>query len=385
MSITVAEQVLLASMKARMPAVLVGPPGVGKTAKLYELARRMGYELITLVGSQLDPTDIVGLPKGELMGKTEDGKDIYGTVNLSPWWQVQILRNKKVILFLDEMSNTSSATRASMLTMLQSREFPNGQKMPSDTIIVGAMNPTEQAADGYDLDAPTTNRINFIVWSPSVEEWKNGMLIAWGKKVTPAELEWRSLVVRFIEDSPASLQKLPAGTVNTPESFGVNPNDASEMEVLRYAWPSRRSWDNLSRVLAKSPDNKVVQDTLAQGIVGYEQAAKFRDWLNRNSKISPGQLLANPKSVNWKLASVDQSNFLLRSVIDSIHDKKTSVQAINVFEEIVRQKMQGIAAGYMKELNGKVTQSTLDRDTIEKNRIRMNSLAQAFASVAKNM
>ena len=372
-------------MKARMPAVLVGPPGVGKTAKLYELARRMGYELITLVGSQLDPTDIVGLPKGELMGKTEDGKDIYGTVNLSPWWQVQILRNKKVILFLDEMSNTSSATRASMLTMLQSREFPNGQKMPSDTIIVGAMNPTEQAADGYDLDAPTTNRINFIVWSPSVEEWKNGMLIAWGKKVTPAELEWRSLVVRFIEDSPASLQKLPAGTVNTPESFGVNPNDASEMEVLRYAWPSRRSWDNLSRVLAKSPDNKVVQDTLAQGIVGYEQAAKFRDWLNRNSKISPGQLLANPKSVNWKLASVDQSNFLLRSVIDSIHDKKTSVQAINVFEEIVRQKMQGIAAGYMKELNGKVTQSTLDRDTIEKNRIRMNSLAQAFASVAKNM
>jgi len=372
-------------MKARMPAVLVGPPGVGKTAKLYELARRMGYELITLVGSQLDPTDIVGLPKGELMGKTAEGKDIYGTVNLSPWWQVQILLNRKVILFLDEMSNTSSATRASMLTMLQSREFPNGQKMPAETIVVGAMNPTEQAADGYDLDAPTTNRINFIVWSPSVEEWKEGMLNAWGKKVPAAELDWRSLIVRFIEDSPASLQKLPAGTVNTPESFGVNPNDASEMEVLRYAWPSRRSWDNLSRVLAKAPDNKVVQDTLAQGIVGYEQAAKFRDWLNRNSKISPGQLLANPKSVNWKLASVDQSNFLLRSVIDNIHDRKTSVQAINVFEEIVRQKMQGIAAGYMKELNGKVTQSTLDRDTIDKNRMRMNSLAQAFSSVAKNM
>lgn len=385
MAITIAEKVLLASMKARMPAVLVGPPGVGKTAKLYELAERMGYELITLIGSQLDPTDIVGLPKGELLGKSEDGKDIYGTVNLSPWWQVRILLYKKVVLFLDEWSNTSAATRASMLTMLQSREFPNGQKMPKETIVVGAMNPTEQAADGYDLDAPTTNRINFIVWAPSVEEWKAGMLKAWGKTVSQTELEWRRRIVSFIEDSPASLQKLPSSTVNTPEAFGVNPKDASEMEVLRYAWPSRRSWDNLARVLAYSDGDRLIQDTLAQGIVGYQEASKFRDWLNRNSQLSPGELMANPKAIQWKKITQDESTFLLRSVIDSILDKKSSVQAIAVFEEIARQGAQGIGAGYIRELMSRCTKSDLDQDTIAKNRQRLQALSQAYGSISSKM
>lgn len=371
-------------MKARMPAVLVGPPGVGKTAKLYELAARMGYELITLIGSQLDPTDIVGLPKGELLGKTEDGQDIFGTVNLSPWWQVRILLKRKVILFLDEMSNTSSATRASMLTMLQSREFPNGQKMPAETIVVGAMNPTEQAADGYDLDAPTTNRINFIVWSPSVEEWKEGMLRAWGKKVGERELEWRRKIVRFITDSPASLQRLPS-TVNSPETYGANPKDPSEMEVLRYAWPSRRSWDNLSRVLAQAEPVPVVQDTLAQGIVGYVEASKFRDWLKRNSEISPGDLLANPKVVNWKKVGTDQATYLLRSVVDNIHDRKTASQVIAIFEEIARQGAQGIGAGYIREVASKVTHSDLGQDTIAKNRQRMTALAQAYSSITSKM
>lgn len=387
-SITVAEQVLLASMKARMPAVLVGPPGVGKTAKLYELAKRMGYTLITLIGSQLDPTDIVGLPKGELLGKTEDGKDIYGTVNLSPWWQVEILLKKKVILFLDEMSNTSSATRASMLTMLQSREFPNGQKMPADTIVVGAMNPTEQAADGYDLDAPTTNRINFIVWAPSVEEWKAGMLKAWGKKVTPNELAWRQRVVRFIEASPESLQQLPDSSpaVENPVSYGANAKDPSEMEVFRYAWPSRRSWDNLSRVLAFTDDkHPVVQDTIAQGIVGYVQASKFRDWLKRNSKMSPLDLMENPRSIDWRRTGQDESTFLLRGVIDHIKDAKTSIQAIAVFEEIARQKMQGIGAGYMKELMSQSTKSSLDQDTIRANRQRLQALTQAYGKISSNM
>lgn len=384
MSITIAEKVLLASMKSRMPAVLVGPPGVGKTAKIYELCERMNYELITLVGSQLDPTDIVGLPKGEKLGVTEDGQDIYGTVNLAPWWQVRILTKKRVLLFLDEMSNTSSATRASMLTMLQSREFPNGHKMPRDTIIVGAMNPTEQAADGYDLDHPTTNRINFIVWSPSEAEWKNGMLRAWGKKVSKGEMEWRKKIVRFIEDSPESLQKLPT-TVNAPEAYGVNPLDASEMEVFRYAWPSRRSWDNLSRVFANADNDHMVQDTLAQGIVGYECAAKFRDWLNRNSKVTTRDLMNDPKIVDWKSASQDASNFLLRSVLDSIVDSKSSTQAIMVFEEVARQGMQGIGAGYIRELIAKSTKSDLDQVTIGKNQKLIMELSKAYKSVAKNM
>lgn len=162
---------LRATVEARKPCMLVGAPGVGKTATIRAMAESMGYELITLLGSQMDPTDITGLPKGEVIAQDEEGKDIWGTVYLSPWWQVKILQKKKVMLFLDEFSNTSSAVRASMLTMLQNREFPNGTVMPDETIVLGAMNPTEQASDGWELDKPTTNRITFLVWRSLNEDW----------------------------------------------------------------------------------------------------------------------------------------------------------------------------------------------------------------------
>lgn len=381
---SLAESSLLASMKARMPAVLVGPPGVGKTATMRNLAERMGYELITIVGSQLDPTDIVGLPKGELLGKTEDGQDIYGTVNLSPWWQVRILKDKKIVLFLDEMSNTPAQVRASMLTLLQDREFPNGLKMPKETIVVGAMNPTEEAADGNDLDYPTTNRINFIVWSPPVSDWKTGMLRAWGKEVSAEEMEWRKRIVNFIESMPSQLQKLPSDTAS-PQAYGVDPNNASEVEVLRYAWPSRRSWDNLSRVLPYAKNNTAVEDTLAQGIVGYSAAVDFREWLNTNTSITPEQLLRDPKGYNWSNSNLSEAKSLLRSILEFAKDERYSTRAIVVFEEIANQGQQSLAAGDIAELGKITTNPKFQQEIVQRNRQRFLKLAQQFQQINSAM
>lgn len=44
------------------PVVLISQPGQGKTAVVYALAAERGYEVITIVGSQKDRTDITGLP-----------------------------------------------------------------------------------------------------------------------------------------------------------------------------------------------------------------------------------------------------------------------------------------------------------------------------------
>lgn len=381
----VAELSLLASMKSRMPAVLVGPPGVGKTSKIYELTEKMGYELITLIGSQLDPTDIVGLPKGEHLGVDDEGRDIHGTVNLAPWWQVRILQHRKVVLFLDEITNSSPQVRASQLTMLQHREFPNGSKMPQETIVVGAMNPTDEAADGHDLDYPTTNRINFIVWSPTVAEWKEGMRKAWGNtNASTEEMEWRERIVRFIEHTPSQLQKLPSFS-SSPEAYGVDPNNASEMEVLRYAWPSRRSWDNLSKTLPFANGNTVVEDTLAQGMVGYAAAADFRDWLTKNSTISPVDLMKNPKTYDWRTANISEAKSLIRSLVEYSKNEKYSTRVIAVFEELANQGQHALAAGDMRELARSATSKEFSKEVIEHNRARLVKLSQSFKSVAEAM
>lgn len=341
---------LKAAMQARIPAMLVGDPGTGKTAVIRALATDMDYKLITLVGSQMDPTDIVGLPKGEKMGLSDAGEEIWGTVNLSPWWQVEILKKKRVVLFLDEFSNTAGATRASMLTMLQNREFPNGHAMPDETIVIGAMNPAEQAADGYTLDAPTTNRMLFIPWKTSADSWYSGMLNAWGKKATTSaeEMEWRHKIVKFLKDNPSWLHRM-AQDVKTGEAFGANLNDASEKEIFGYAWASRRSWDNLSRVLAFSPKDSSIQDMIAQGLVGYSAAAQFRDFLRKNETISVKDALDDPKSVAWDSISPNDMSLLMRAITDSM-EFKTVEKTLNVFEIVAKSGRAAEASTYVLDV-----------------------------------
>jgi hypothetical protein len=333
-------------MKARIPAMLVGAPGTGKTATIRMLAQRMGYELITVIGSQMEPTDVAGLPQGRHLGTTAEGEPIYGTVNLAPWWQVKIMMKKKIVLFMDEFSNTSGATRAALLTMFQSREFPNGDLMPPETIIVGAMNPVEQAADGYELDKPTTNRMLFIPWRTAHEAWYSGMEKAWGLKVSVLETAWRSKIVGFIKSSPGWLHKEP-DEESVGDVFGINPNDYSEMAVYRYAWPSRRSWDNLARGLAAAVADPVVQDAVMQGLVGHAAAAAFRDWLLRNESFNLDEILADPDSINWKKLSVNDLNLILRGLMDSM-EVDTYAAVGKVFMNLAAVSRESFAAPYVK-------------------------------------
>jgi len=346
---------LKAVCQARIPVMLVGAPGVGKTATIRAMADSMGYSLITLLGSQMDPTDITGLPKGEVIGHDEEGKEIWGTVYLSPWWQVDILQKKKVILFLDEFSNTSSAVRASMLTMLQNREFPNGTTMPPETIVLGAMNPTEQAADGWELDKPTTNRIVFLVWRSLNEDWYNGMLNAWGNKnVSKEEMDWRRRIVAFLKDNPSFVHRENGETEGTPEALGIDANDPSAAEVLRYAWASRRSWDNLSRILAfVDKDDKNIQDEIASGTIGAASAIAFREWLMKNDVLDPRAVIADPKSVDWSTIEVSDANIIFRAVEELI-TKDNWRQILALLGEIANQDAQSLVASYVKDFLKKV-------------------------------
>lgn len=371
-----------AAVQARVPVMLVGAPGTGKTASVRELAKKIGYELITLVGSQLDPTDITGLPKGEKVLEKEDGSPVWGTSYLAPWWQVKILTKKKVLLFLDEFSNTPGATRASMLTLLQNREFPNGEVMPEETIVIGAMNPAEQAADGYELDLPTTNRLFFIPWSPSAASWYSGMLEAWGDTVSEKEMKWRQRVVAFLKDNPTWLHQEP-NDVDTTEVYGVNKNNPSQMEVLRSAWASRRTWDKLTQVLSHTGEDSSIQDLIMQGLVGYAAAGAFREWLRRNDVIDPRKVLEDPSKFNWEKMSLDDSNLVLRAILEMVDDE-TSLKVIKVFETVADAGRTDLGAPFIKGLIQALSNSKLSSAVVKENKLAIMALVKKYQTLAQN-
>lgn len=327
--------------------MLVGAPGTGKTAAVRALADDLGYDIITLVGSQLDPTDMVGLPSGEKIMEDDNGVPVYGTAYLSPNWQVKILQEKKIILFLDEFSNTPLAVQSSMLTMLQNREFPSGQRMPDETLIIGAMNPADSAADYGGIAKPTANRMTWIAWSPPNDSWYNGMLAAWGKQnVSKDEMKWRSQIVSFIKTKPDYLHKEPDLLSNddssNPEVNNIDLTDSSELEVFNNAFPTQRTWDRLSQALPHADNDGGIQNLIMTGLVGKSAATEFQAYLSTLNSVSPEDVIKDPSIVNWAEGSPDVSNSIIRALIEMIDNDITPEQfskIMDVFDYIASEEV----------------------------------------------
>lgn len=354
-------QALKSTMRARQPVMIVGQPGVGKTATVRAIAKEMGYELITLLGSTMDSTDLVGLPSPkELRVIDFDGNEVVEMVTayLKPWWQARILATKKVIVFLDEYSTASPSVQASMLTFLQNREFGDGSSLPRETIVIGAMNPQESAGQaGNELSMPTVNRIVFLPWQLSHDSWYKGMLDAWGEKVSPAELKWKRRIVSFIKDNPSQLHREPNPNENI-DIYGAQAKDPSNAEIARTAWASMRSWDNLSKVLANAPEAVYVQDLLAQGTVGWAAAQDFRIWLQSNNEMSPYDVLRDPSSVDWANASLNDTALLFRAIIEMVGP--TTVGAVlKLIKTILDSGNGSILGPYYQELFKNLTDPSI--------------------------
>ena len=146
---TMAEGILRANMDALRAVMMVSDPGMTKTATVRSIAQEIGYDLVTIIGSRMQPEDVSGFPtRGEIviedlhLGTKEidsfvssinphtikkekrgdqDVRVIPVTEYAPQSWQVFIQERRKVILFFDEFSNTSPATRASLLSLVQYR------------------------------------------------------------------------------------------------------------------------------------------------------------------------------------------------------------------------------------------------------------------------
>lgn len=354
---TVSERALVTAMTARVPVMLVGDPGTSKTAIINSIARDMGYDLFTLILSRMDPQDISGFPtKGVYVHN--DGNSTSPVTEYAPQiWQKKILEVKKAIIFIDEFSNAHPSVQASFLSFIQDRQFPNGEFFPDEAIIVGAMNPTDSAADGYELAPASTNRMVFIPWNPSRDDWYVGMMNSWGKEISDNERKWRELIVRFIKDNPGRLHKMNTQDIGSGEVYnGLNSNDSSSMTVAKSAWPSRRSWDNVAKILGKiEKSDPALEDYILEGTVGYSTANAFRGWLIEHGTLNVAEIIANPDKFNgWKDLNQNDSFMIGRAAIDGVtqDNVKNVIRIFDIFADNDKQSyLAPVIVDFTKILN----------------------------------
>lgn len=369
---TASKSALKAIMKARICAMLVGAPGTTKTATVRSIAEEMGYDLITIVPSRMDAQDISGFPtRGELTVTINgESKTVPMTEYAPQYWQHEIMNKKKVILFLDEFSNAHPSTRASLLSFIQDRQFPNGDYFPEETILVGAMNPTDSAADGYELDKATTNRMVFLSWKPDNSEWLEGMKDNWGRGCkSKLEEEWRLKIVRFLRDEPGFIHRENDEEITNGAAYGVDASNSSDMTVVRYAWASRRSWDNLSMILPQADGNEYLEDLLISGTVGYSAANAFRNWLIKHGALGIEKIIKDPDGYQgWNDLTLDQMNKVLSAAIDGVNND-TVENVIRIFEIVSEMDKRSYAAQFGNRFAG-IMHNVVIKDTKKREDLR---------------
>ena len=106
-----AAEALGVAVAARVPVLLWGAPGTGKTSAIRAMAQTMGLPCETVIASIREPSDFAGLPI--VVGD--------GVRFAPPAWARRLAEAGRGLLFLDELSTAPPAVQAALLRVVLER------------------------------------------------------------------------------------------------------------------------------------------------------------------------------------------------------------------------------------------------------------------------
>lgn len=156
------------------PILLIGAPGIGKTAIMEQIARECKIALVSYTMTHHTRQTAIGLP---FIKEKKYGDEIYSTTEYtmseiiaSVYEQMEKTGLKEGILFLDEINCVSETLAPTMLQFLQYKTFGN-HRLPEGWVIVTAGNPPEYNKSVREFDIVTLDRVkkieveeNFAIW-----------------------------------------------------------------------------------------------------------------------------------------------------------------------------------------------------------------------------
>jgi len=260
-------------LDVRLPVLLRGRHGVGKSQVVYQIAEARNLPVVERRASQMTEGDLLGLPD---TADLSDGRK--ATTWNAPDWLVTACE-QPVLLFLDEVDRATMEVRQGLFELTDSRKI-NGWNLHPETLIVAAVNGGEHGAQYQvgEMDPAELDRWTVFDVEPSTEDW-----LTWASDNVDAIL-WD-----FINQNRQHLE----------HSDDFEPNKV---------YPSRRSWARfndtagVTGVFGEDGDSNLLFN-LATAFVGFEAAVSLRDFIEKYEwQVTIEDLLDNgaiDKTTQW--------------------------------------------------------------------------------------
>ncbi len=228
------------------PVMLWGPPGVGKSDMIRQTAERHGVPVIDVRLSQMEPSDLRGIP-------FRSGEHVeWATPAILPDAQ---RHGERGILFLDEITSAPPSVSAAAYQLILDRRLGEYQ-VPEGWAIFAAGNRQGDRGVTYTMPAPLANRFSHFDVEAHLDDW-----VAWAYQNGIDEK-----VIAFLRFRPELL-------------FDFDPAHNP------MAFPSPRSWEFAHRSLQKFGNNpELLQGTL-QACVGPAAGIELTAFVNSLDKM----------------------------------------------------------------------------------------------------
>ena len=175
------------------PVLLMGPPGIGKTQIMEQIAKELKIGLVAYTITHHTRQSAVGLP---FIREKEYGGQKYSVTEYtmseiiaSVYEKMEQTGMKEGILFIDEINCVSETLAPAMLQFLQGKTFGT-HRVPEGWIIVAAGNPPEYNKSVREFDVVTLDRLKKIDVEADFPVWKE---YAYRQGIHPAVISYLEL------------------------------------------------------------------------------------------------------------------------------------------------------------------------------------------------